>query len=137
MDVIRRNTDYALRLMVNLAVRYESRDCVSARILSQQEDVSYSLSCKLLHRLNTAGLVSSSMGTKGGFALDKPPGRISVLDVIEVIQGPLVINRCVLNKAGCPRQSRCPISAKLKNLQEVMTASLSSLTMADLAGAVK
>lgn len=136
MDLIQRNTDYALRLMVNLAVSYPN-GCTSAKTLSQEEDVSYPLTCKLLHQLNVAGFVRSTMGLKGGFSLNRLPSKISLLDVIEVIQGTLVVNRCVLNKEACPRQATCPITKKLKGLQDYLAKSLTGITLADLAKTIK
>jgi len=51
MDIIRRNTDYALRLMMNLSGRF-GKGAVSSRVLSEKEEVSYQFTCKLLQRLN-------------------------------------------------------------------------------------
>ena len=136
MDIIRRNTDYALRLMVNLATRFND-GLISSRNLSKEEDVSYQLSCKLLQKLNMAGLVQSTKGVNGGFLLSKPPSEINLLDTIEAIQGPLVINRCLLNKDACSRQESCPITSQLKGMQDYLTGSLNSITLADLVKNVK
>jgi len=131
MDLIRRNTDYALRLMVNLAGRF-NEGYVSSRVLSQEEGISYQLSCKLLQKLNAAGLLKSAMGVNGGFSLNKPPSKISLSEVIEVVQGPISINRCLLRRDACPRQSSCPITRKLKGLQHSITESLTHITVEDL-----
>lgn len=131
MDIIRRNTDYALRLMVNLAMHFDD-GFISSRVLSKEEDVSYPLSCKLLQKLSLVGLVQSTMGVYGGFSLSRPPSEINLSNVIDIIQGPLAINRCVLSKDACPRQATCPITKKLKGLQDDLTESLSSITLADL-----
>ena len=136
MDVLRRNTDYALRLMVNLAMHSDD-GFISSRVLSKEEDVSYQLSCKLLQKLNAAGLVKSTMGVNGGFSLSKQPSQINLSNVIEVIQGPIAINRCLLSKDACPRQATCPITRKLKGLQDYLTESLNSITLADLAESIK
>ncbi len=136
MDIIRRNTDYALRLMVNLAMHFDG-GFISSRVLSKEEDVSYQLSCKLLQTLSSAGLVKSTMGVNGGFLLSRPPSEINLSNVIDVIQGPLAINRCVLSKDACPRQAICPITGKLKVLQDYLTESLSSITLADLVESIK
>jgi Rrf2 family iron-sulfur cluster assembly transcriptional regulator len=77
--------------------------------------------------------VESDMGPKGGFRLGRPAGRISLLDVIEVIQGPLRINRCLLSDAACPRQKGCPVRKKIGTLQSRMDEYLGSVTLAELA----
>ena len=74
MDVIRRNTDYALRLVVGLVENY-GKAPVSARQLAKNQDVSYELACKLLQKLSSAKLVKSSMGAAGGFELAKRPEK--------------------------------------------------------------
>ncbi len=136
MDVIRRNTDYALRLLVNLAMHFGD-GVISARVLSKEEDVSYQLSCKLLQKLSAAGVVKSTMGVNGGFVLSKPPSEINLSNVINVIQGPLTLNRCVLNKDACPRQGTCPITGKLKILQDSLSNSLNNITLADMVKSLK
>ena len=131
MDILRRNTDYALRAMVNLA-RHHGEDPVSTRDISQSEDISYKLACKLMQKLNNAGLVKSSMGPNGGFVLSRKPVKINLAEIIDAIQGPLSLSRCLLAKNVCPRQSRCPINAKLTKLQKNISDYLQSVTLDDL-----
>lgn len=131
MDIIRRNTDYALRAMVNLAGHY-GEDPVSTRDISQSEDISYQLACKLMQRLNNSGLVKSSMGPNGGFALSRKPAKINLAEIIVAIQGPLSLSRCLLAKNVCPKQNRCPINAKLTKLQKNISDYLQSITLDEL-----
>ena len=77
MDILRRNTDYALRLMVSLAREY-GKGALATRTLAEDEDVSYQLACKLMQRLHAAKLVESCMGPKGGFRLSRKPADISI-----------------------------------------------------------
>ena len=131
MDILRRNTDYALRAIVNLAEHY-GNEAVSARELAQKGDIPYQLLCKLLQRLNKARLVKSSMGAKGGFRLSKEPSKISVLQVIETIQGPVRLNRCLLNTDGCTRQKSCVVKVRLAELQKSLNSNLDSITLDEL-----
>lgn len=132
MDILRRNTDYALRLAVNLAHHYGD-GAVSTRVLSDEEGVSYQLACKLMQKLHGAGLVESDMGPKGGFRLGRSPEEVAILEVIEAIQGPLRLNRCLLGEGACDRQKTCPIRVKIGTLQEQMDRYLGAVTLGELA----
>ena len=118
-------------MILNLAFNYK-KGLKASRLLSQEEDVSYQLSCKLLQKLSSAGFVESNMGVKGGFELSKPPSQISIYDIIVAIQGPITLNKCVLGKDACPRQGTCPMTAKLNGLQATMVGALQDTTIADL-----
>lgn len=132
MDILRRNTDYALRMMVNLARNYQ-KGPESTRSLANAEEVPYQLACKLMQRLSNTGFVESCMGARGGYRLAGKPSDISILDVIEAIQGPVSVNRCLLNVNSCSRQGNCPITARLKGLQENLNSYLSGVKLEELA----
>ena len=131
MDVIRRNTDYALRAMVRLAGSYDAR-LISTRVIADAEAIPYQLACKLMQKLSKAGIIESMMGPAGGFRLSRDPAKINLLEIIGVIQGPLSLNRCVLGAESCPVGDRCTISAKLKDLQGQMNDYLAGVTLAEL-----
>ena len=131
MDVVRRNTDYAIRLVLNLARRHENGP-ISTRTAASEEDVPYQLACKLMQKLHNAGLVKSSMGPKGGFGLSAKPAKMSLLEVIEAIQGPLRLNRCLLGVDVCPRQKGCPVMPKLAKLQKYICNYLGGITLDEL-----
>lgn len=131
MDVVRRNTDYAVRLMVHLAREY-GRSPVSTRVAAKQERVSYPLACKLMQRLHNSKLIESCMGPKGGFTLGRAPAQITLLEVIEAIQGPISINRCLLSSDACGRQADCPVRVKLAGVQEQIVGGFAGITFADL-----
>jgi Rrf2 family protein len=131
MDVVRRNTDYAVRLMVNLAHRY-GKGPISTRTASTEEKVSYQLACKLMQSLQKAGLLKSSMGPKGGFTLGRKPSDISLLDIISAIQGPISMNKCVLIPKVCPQSKNCSARDKLASLQKDINDSLAKIRLDDL-----
>ena len=118
--------------MAGLAQR-TGDEAVSTRVLAQEQEVSYQLACKLMQQLQDARIVRSTMGPKGGFRLGRDPARISLLEIIEVVQGPLRLNRCLLRESGCSRQEICPIRGKINQLQDQMGEYLGGVTLADLA----
>jgi Rrf2 family protein len=131
MDILRRNTDYALRAMVNLA-RHYGAEAVSTRTIADDEDIPYQLACKIMQRLHKSRLVESCMGPKGGFRLSRTPSQISLLEVVEAIQGTPRLNRCLLGVDTCPRKPTCPVSRKLAELQAYMSRYLGSITLSEL-----
>jgi len=133
MDIVRRNTDYALRLMVNLAKNY-GKGPVPTRAAAGEEDVPYQLACKLMQKLNKAKLVESCMGPRGGFELGRDPSKINLLEVIESIQGPISINRCLLSVQACPRHKRCTVKTRLEGIQEGISRGLAEITFDELVG---
>lgn len=133
MEMILRNTDYALRLMVGLA-RHEGQSAVSTRQLAGEQDVSYQLACKLLQRLNGARLVQSSMGGQGGFRLRRAPAEVSLLEIITAIQGPICLNRCLLPKAACAHRRHCSTCGKLQELQEMIERHMARVSLQELLG---
>jgi len=131
MDVVRRNTDYAARLMVHLAKHYGNGP-ISTRAAAAEEQVPYQMACKLMQKLNNAKLVTSCMGPKGGFVLGTEPSKINLLEVVEAIQGPISMNRCVLSEDACPRQAICTVREKLIDIQMNMTRRLAAITLDEL-----
>jgi Rrf2 family protein len=132
MDLIRRNTDYALRLVVALAAQYNTGQVLSARALSQQNNVPYPLTSKLLQKYQQAGIIKSTMGARGGFGLTRRPMEITLLELIEIIQGPIRANRCILGTFDCPMKIRCPLHPKLNDLQEEIERHLRNTTLAEM-----
>lgn len=131
MDIVRRNTDYAARLMIHLAEHYGNGP-VSTRSAAAEEHVPYQLACKLMQKLNNAKLITSCMGPKGGFVLAKEPSKISLLEVVGVIQGPINMNRCLLGETVCPKQMTCTVRGKLANLQINMNKGLAAIMFNEL-----
>lgn len=131
VDVVRRNTDYALRLIVNLA-RNHNDGPVSTRAAAEEEGVPYQLACKLMQRLHKSELVKSCMGPKGGFSLGKEPSQISLRDVVETIQGPISVNRCLVAADACERQKDCGARIKLAELQRYIRDYLDRITVDEL-----
>jgi Rrf2 family iron-sulfur cluster assembly transcriptional regulator len=133
MDFIRRNTDYAIRAVAHLATT-PSHGPVSAATIAAEQEISYHLASKLLQRLQKGGLVESCMGVKGGFRLSRGPAEISLLDVVEAIQGKIALNRCLQSEFACSRRKVCPVRGHLGQVQQMVVDYLRKTTLRDLAG---
>ena len=129
MELIRRDTDYALRITAKLAKEYASKEAISARLMSQEYKVSYPLACKLLQKLTHAGIVESIMGPKGGFRLARDPATITLTQIIEVIQGSINVNKCVCGSFKCPLKCECGLHPKMLALQKQIYEYFNSLNL--------
>ena len=132
MDVLRRNTDYGLRMMVNLAKHSYNDQLMSARQLASDGNFSYQLGCKLLQRLHKAELVKSVMGPKGGFKLGRKPSEITLMDVINVMQGGVQMNKCLTGDQRCEFESECEVHTKLACLQLYIEGYLGGITLDEI-----
>lgn len=130
-DIIRRDTDYAMRALVYLALNTEGAP-VPARVLAKSLDIPAAFAYKILRKLTLAGITAGHMGTAGGFVLNQSAEEITLLQVISAIQGPLIVKKCCMDVKACPRQPTCDISIKLRRLQDALADSLSKMTLADL-----
>ena len=129
MNILRQNTDYAIRAMLHLASVYESHEAVSARKLAESESIAEPFAAKIMQKLTRAGLVVSTMGPKGGFSLSRSPAKINLRDVIEAMQGPVTTNRCSKAINECPNKCRCPVSRIVDGLDTTINNALSSITL--------
>jgi Rrf2 family protein len=131
MDVLRRNTDYGLRMMVNLAGHFNGQ-LLSARRLANDGRFSYQLACKLLQRLHKAELIKSVMGPKGGFALNKKPSEITLMNIVNVLQGGVRLNKCLTGGEGCEFEPDCEVSTRLACLQLYIEGYLGGITLEEM-----
>jgi Rrf2 family protein len=104
---ITRETDYAIRCVDYLSDKWGSVTMVDE--ISKGKCVPKSFLAKILQKLTKASIVKSYRGVKGGFELARPPKDITLLDVIEAIQGPVAMNVCALDEAMCGFSSSCAI----------------------------
>lgn len=129
MEMIRRDTDYAFRLVAQLAGVHGQSQAVSARKLAKDTEVSYTLACKILQKLAHEGIVKSIMGPKGGWRLAKSPETVRFRQVVEAVQGPVAVNRCLLGDFKCPLKTKCPAHPKMAELQKEIVGFLDNLTL--------
>ncbi len=105
---ITRQADYALRTIIYLS-RLEQDDKAPTSIIAEKQHIPSSFLAKIISQLSVAGLIHTSRGAHGGVSLAKTPEDISVLEVIEAIDGPVMLNECTTNPGICPFTGDCPM----------------------------
>jgi Rrf2 family protein len=132
---ITRTADYGVRLMTRLAAAPPGARMTVAE-LAQQSGVSSAFTGKILQRLAGARLVGSRRGFEGGFELARPADRISVLDIVTAIDGPLSLNECLPGGGGCEREPSCAAYDVWVRAQTALAAVLGAESLDRLAAAV-
>lgn len=116
---ISRKVDYALRAMIHLATLPEGVREPQQEVAARN-DIPRDFLAKILKKLVDQGLVSAHRGPRGGVALARPASEISFLDVIEAVDGPVVLNLCLDASQGCSQDSTCTMQAVWRAGQERM-----------------
>ena len=126
-----RSSDYALRALLHLA-SLPSGDPVSGSVIATATGVGESFLLKILRQLVRARLIKAQPGVHGGFRLNLPADQISMLRVIEAVDGPLDSGTCLQSDWDCSHQSWCGIQQVLADLHRHASVVLGSTTIAAL-----
>ncbi|MEW6233592.1 MAG: Rrf2 family transcriptional regulator [Chloroflexota bacterium] len=131
MELSRRG-DYAVRAMLDVATRPVDRMTVTKEIALRQ-DIPPVFLTKIVSSLSQAGLLRTYRGVAGGVALGKPADQISLLQIIEAVDGPIYINRCLIRPGECDRDRTCPAHELWVQAQGELLGLLANKSLADLA----
>jgi len=129
---ITRASDYAVRVMIHLA-GLPDRSTVRQSELSRATDVSGHFLSKVLQQLVRARLIRSQRGSGGGYALAVPANSISLLDVVQAMEGPVRLNQCIEEGPSCERKSWCPAHQVWAEAQAAIVQVLGRASMDSLA----
>ncbi len=129
---ITREGDYGIRSVLYLS-RQPFKKISFVNEISEEYKIPRSFLAKILQKLVKAKLVRSYRGVKGGFSLSKQARDISMLDVIEAVEGKLCLNICLTDKRNCGFSRNCPVSPAWAAIQIKMTDVLKKVNFEDLA----
>jgi Rrf2 family protein len=105
---ITRQADYAVRAVLYLA-RCGSGTPVATAEIALAQKIPATFLTKIISQLSTAGVLRTTRGAHGGVALARSANDISLLEIVETIDGPVLLNSCVLDPASCPESLNCPV----------------------------
>jgi Rrf2 family protein len=128
---ITRSGEYGLKGLLFLA-RHPSEKLVLVSEISKLQNIPETFLAKIFQRLSKAGVLRSSRGSKGGFSLGKPAASITMREVIEAIDGPILLNRCLRREGECEEDEICPIYQVWSKAQQQLLEILDRTTVEDL-----
>jgi Rrf2 family transcriptional regulator, iron-sulfur cluster assembly transcription factor len=133
MMELTRKGEYAIRGIVYLAKKPVDQVCLLSEIAAAV-DVPQTFLAKIFQQFSKIGLVKSYRGTGGGFLLGRAPEKITLLEVVEAVEGQIIPNRCVAGSGECERDASCSVHPVWVKVQAQVKDILSQATLKDLAG---
>lgn len=128
---ITRQADYAVRAVLHLA-RAGNTERSATSTIAKEQKIPPSFLAKIISQLSIAGLLHTSRGARGGVTLAREPKEITLLEVVEAIDGPIQINECVTNEGACSFEDNCPIRSVWCDAQDELMGRLRKTNFADL-----
>jgi len=129
---VNRQTDYAIRVILMLAQQPEGTRLSSSEIGKEMLIPSAFLP-RIVAQLAQANLVVTFPGRDGGLQLPRPAAQITLKDVVELMEGPMLLSECMTGDEACPFEGDCRVRCRWIKLQHKILQELSSTTFADLA----
>jgi len=128
--VINNRTEYAIRALWQLS---EAKDHFStSEAIAQAQNIPVKFLPQILSDLSRSGLVRSVRGYGGGVRLARPPEKIKLLDILEAIQGSVLLYDCLKGPIDCQHEPDCKLQKVYKKAQEAMKAEFNKVSLSDL-----
>ncbi len=126
-----RRGDYAVRAMVDLA-RHHGAGRRKTREIAEAMDIPQRYLTQILAGLVRDGLLVAVAGPDGGYSLARPPAEVSLLEVVELAEGPISLDQCVLRGGPCDWEQACPLHAAWSRAQRALVGELAATTFGEL-----
>ncbi len=126
-----KKTDYGLIALRHLAASHP-KGSASVKEISDTYGIPSTLLAKVLQRLARQGLLTAVMGTNGGYKLARDPRKISTLEVIRAIDGPILLASCFTKTDDCCQSGRCNVREPLRKVHERILELLDSITISEM-----
>ena len=124
--------DYAVRAVIHLAAK-EMGELATITEIAETQSIPRSFLAKVMQALSRAGIVRTHRGKTGGFSLVEKPQDITIRQIVEAVEGPIILNRCLVRQGECDRDIFCGAHPVWREAQEALVAVLDSYTAADMA----
>jgi Rrf2 family iron-sulfur cluster assembly transcriptional regulator len=131
VDIIRKDTDYAVRCLVRLA-GLDVGVTENVKEIAAREALPEPMLRKIMQRLVRSEIVCSVRGRTGGVRLARHPHEITLLEILDAVQGEITLNRCVRPDGCCENRSACRLHPSLKKVQHRIADALQDTTLQDM-----
>ncbi len=125
-----KRADYGLIALRHLAAAEKASS--TAKEIAETYGIPLPLLAKVLQKLTRSGLLASEQGVYGGYRLARHPSRISALEVIQTIDGPVLLTACFTEHGRCDQSERCNVRAPLKKVHEGILNLLGNISLLDM-----
>jgi Rrf2 family protein len=129
-----KKADYGLIALKHLAGRGGT---ASAKEIADAYGIPLPLLAKILQKLTKTGLLFSVSGSTGGYKLARKPEKISALEVIHAIDGPVILTTCFTKHGHCDQSEKCTVREPLRKVHEAIIQLLERITISEMAGGSK
>jgi Rrf2 family protein len=129
---ITRQADYAMRAVLYLA-RLQNSNRAASNIIARDQSIPPSFLAKIIAQLSIAGLLSTVRGARGGVSLARDPKDITLLEVVEAVDGPIMLNVCVGKQRICGFEDDCPLQTVWCDVQNELVTRLRTTNFAQMA----
>lgn len=127
-----RKGEYAIRGIIFLARQPKGKIALISEI-AEATSVPQTFLAKIFQSFAKLGLVNSYRGTGGGFTLGRPAASITLREVVEAVEGPIMPNRCLMGEGGCDHDRKCLVHPVWRKVQSEVVKILGGVTIEDLA----
>lgn len=126
-----KKADYGLIALRHLAVSAE-HGTASAKEIADRYGIPLPLLAKILQKLAKSGFLQSLPGTNGGYRLARDPRRITALEVIRTLDGPVMLTSCYTVRGQCGQSARCTVREPLRRVHESIVDVLNTITISEM-----
>jgi Rrf2 family iron-sulfur cluster assembly transcriptional regulator len=124
---------YAIRAVLYIALNSKDGKYLSIRDVADELQISFHFLTKILQQLTQEKILTSYRGPNGGIALGRPGRDINLLDIIRIVDGPDLFEKCVLGLPGCGTGKPCPLHDSWGRDREQIRDTFASMNLEELA----
>ena len=122
---------YGLRMLMDMAA-HQASGPVTLHEVSERQGISAKYLWQIVNQLKTAGFVRGVRGPKGGYVLVREPEAITLLDLVQALEGPIALVECVAEESACSRAQGCVAQSVWSEVKRATCEALKSITLAEV-----